>query len=74
MLLKLNAQPVSLAYGPGAEGEFFRLMQMVAKGYPQPFGRVENMRSLVSVNNLCDLIREGLENPSAVGQKILGIR
>jgi len=60
-----------LVYGRGVGGNFRRLLQLVEKGYPLPFGRVENQRSLVSVANLCDLIRECLSNESAAGRTFL---
>lgn len=60
-----------LVYGPGVGGNFFRLMQMVDKGVPMPFAGIDNRRSLVYVENLCDLIRECLANPSAPGSRLL---
>lgn len=60
-----------LVYGPGVGGNFFRLMQMVDKGIPMPFAGIDNRRSLVYVENLCDLIRECLVNPSAPGNRLL---
>ena len=60
-----------LVYGPGVGGNFYRLMKMVSKGVPLPFGRIDNRRSLVGVENLCDLILECLSNPSASGNRFL---
>lgn len=60
-----------LIYGPGVGGNFIRLLQMIDKGYPLPFGRIDNQRSLVGVANLCDLIRECLSNRSAAGRTFL---
>ena len=60
-----------LVYGPGVGGNFARLLKLVDKGIPLPFGLVRNARSLVSVNNLCDLIRECLGNASAAGKRLL---
>jgi len=60
-----------LVYGAGVGGNFFRMLQVVERGYPLPFGRVNNKRSLVSVNNLCDLIRKCIDSPAAVGGKFL---
>lgn len=53
-----------LVYGPGVKANFLRLMSWVANGVPLPLGAVDNKRSLVSVWNLCDLIRTTLESPS----------
>jgi nucleoside-diphosphate-sugar epimerase len=60
-----------LVYGPGVAGNFLRLLRLVDKGIPLPFGLVENVRSLVGVDNLCDLIRECITNHSAVGKRFL---
>jgi len=60
-----------LVYGPGVSGNFLRLMKMVDRGIPLPFALIDNSRSLASVTNLCDLIRECLVNPSAAGQQFL---
>ena len=60
-----------LVYGPGVGGNFLRLLQIVDKGYPLPLGRVLNKRSLVTVRNLCDLTRECIDNPAAVGKTFL---
>ena len=60
-----------LVYGPGVGGNYYRLMKMVSKGVPLPFRRIDNRRSLVGVDNLCDLILECLSNPSASGRRFL---
>lgn len=60
-----------LVYGPGVGGNFVRLLEIVDKGIPLPFGWIENSRSLVSVDNLCDLIRECLANCAASGKRFL---
>jgi nucleoside-diphosphate-sugar epimerase len=46
-----------LVYGPQVRANFLRLMSWVYKGIPLPLGAVVNSRSMVSVWNLCDLIR-----------------
>jgi len=40
-----------LMYGPGAKGNFARLVNAVARGVPLPLGAVTNRRSLLSVAN-----------------------
>jgi UDP-glucose 4-epimerase len=60
-----------LVYGPGVGGNFVRLLGAVDKGVPLPFGLIENFRSLVSVQNLCDLIGECLANTAASGKRFL---
>jgi UDP-4-keto-D-QuiNAc 4-reductase len=53
-----------LVYGPGVRANFLRLMALIDRGIPLPLGGVRNARSLVSVWNLCDLIRTAIEAPS----------
>lgn len=50
-----------LVYGPGVRANFLRLMSWVHGGMPLPLGAVNNLRSMVSVWNLCDLIRHSIE-------------
>jgi UDP-glucose 4-epimerase len=57
-----------LVYGPGVRANFLRLMRWVDKGWPIPFGAVNNARSLVSVWNLCDFIALALASPAAPGR------
>ena len=45
-----------LVYGPGVRANFLRLMDLVESGLPLPFASIDNRRSLVSVENLCDLL------------------
>jgi UDP-glucose 4-epimerase len=46
-----------LVYGRGVGGNFGRLLSLVKKGVPLPVAAIRNKRSLVYVENLCDLIR-----------------
>ncbi len=56
-----------LVYGPGVRANFLRLMRWVDKEWPLPLGAVTNTRSLVSIWNLCDLLRHILTSPIAPG-------
>jgi nucleoside-diphosphate-sugar epimerase len=57
-----------LVYGPGVKANFLALLKWVDRGWPLPFGSVENARSLVSIWNLMDLIAVLLRCPrSAAG-------
>ena len=60
-----------LVYGPGVGGNFVRLIGLIEKGIPLPFSLVENRRSLVSVQNLSDLVVECLRNSAAPGECFL---
>lgn len=57
-----------LVYGPGVRANFLRLMKLVHRGWPLPFGAIRNRRSMVSVWNLCDLLVASLTNPRAAGR------
>jgi len=46
-----------LIYGPGAKGNFMRLMDLALKGWPLPVGALRAQRSMIGVRNLVDLIR-----------------
>ena len=57
-----------LVYGPGAKGNFARLVALVQRGLPLPLASVDNRRSLVFVGNLVDAILRVLEHPAAAGR------
>ena len=56
-----------LVYGPGVGANFRKLMALVNRGAPLPFGAIENRRSLVSVWNLVDFLTRCIANPAAAG-------
>lgn len=60
-----------LIYGTGVKANFKSLVQLVKKGLPLPFGLVNNKRSIVSVDNLIDLIMTCTRKPQATGQIFL---
>lgn len=60
-----------LVYGPGAVGNFRRLMQLARSGIPLPLGSIQNSRSLVALDNLIDLIRVCISDPRAAGETFL---
>jgi nucleoside-diphosphate-sugar epimerase len=60
-----------MIHGPGNKGNLNLLYQLVAKGLPWPLGAFDNRRSFLSIENLCFVINELLENeniPSGVYQ------
>jgi len=62
----------TLIYGPGVKANFASLMSLVSKGIPLPFGSItDNKRSLVSVNNLVDLVVTCIDHPKAANQVFL---
>jgi UDP-glucose 4-epimerase len=61
-----------LVYGPGVKANFASMMKWVNKGIPLPLGGItENKRSLVSIDNLVDLIVTCIEHPNAANQTFL---
>ena len=61
-----------LVYGPGAPGNFGRLLRWVQRGVPLPLGAVtRNRRSLVALDNLVDLLVTCLDHPAAAGEQFL---
>tara|TARA_R110002072_G_scaffold289873_2_gene457212 strand:- start:8416 stop:9327 length:912 start_codon:yes stop_codon:yes gene_type:complete len=53
-----------MIHGPGNKGNLNLLFSFVSKGIWYPFGKYENKRSFVSVENLCFIINELLGNKS----------
>ena len=51
-----------MIHGPNNKGNLNLLYSFVSKGIPYPFGKFENKRSFVSVDNLCFVINELIEN------------
>lgn len=60
-----------LVYGPGVKGNFASMIKLVEKGLPLPLGAIHNQRSLVSVDNLVDLIITCIDHPAAANQVFL---
>ena len=51
-----------MIHGPNNKGNLNLLYSFVANGIPYPFGKYQNQRSFVSVENLCFIIKELIEN------------
>lgn len=60
-----------LVYGPEVKGNFSTMISFLQKGLPLPLGAIFNSRSLVSVDNLVDLITTCLNHPAAANQIFL---
>lgn len=60
-----------MIHGPGNRGNLNLLYQLVSKGLPWPLGDFKNQRSFLSIENMCFVIKELLENdgiPSGIYQ------
>jgi nucleoside-diphosphate-sugar epimerase len=58
-----------MIHGPGNKGNLNLLFKIVSKGIPWPLGTFENKRSFCSIDNLCFIINELINNeaiPSGV--------
>lgn len=60
-----------LVYGPGVKANFLNMMKWLYKGVPLPLGAIHNKRSLVSLDNLVDLIVTCIDHPRAANQTFL---
>lgn len=60
-----------LIYGGNAPGNFERLIRLLAKPVPLPFGAVNNKRSMVYVDNLVDFLILCIDHPNAANQTFL---
>jgi nucleoside-diphosphate-sugar epimerase len=60
-----------LVYGPGVKANFAALMRAVQRGVPLPLGAVDNLRSLVGLDNLVDFIITCARHPAAANQTFL---
>ena len=60
-----------LVYGEGVKGNFLRLLTLINNNIPLPFANINNIRSLVGLDNLIDLIICCLDHPKAAGNTFL---
>lgn len=60
-----------LVYGPGVKANFASMVKWVRAGVPLPLAGLDNRRSLVGLDNLCDFIRCLLTHPAAANQVFL---
>ena len=61
----------ALVSGRGAPGNLNRLARLVHTGLPLPFANVDNQRSFVVIENLCDLLARAAIHPHAGNQAFL---
>lgn len=57
-----------LVYGPGVKGNFARMASWIEKGVPLPFGSIRNLRSMIALENLIDVLVLSLKRPAAKNQ------
>lgn len=60
-----------LVYGPGAPGNFARLLRWARSGFPIPLGALTARRSFVFVGNLASAVLRALQHPRAANRPFL---
>lgn len=60
-----------LVYGAGVKGNFVQMLNVLAKGVPLPLASIQNLRSLIYVENLVDALILCATHPAAAGQTYL---
>jgi nucleoside-diphosphate-sugar epimerase len=60
-----------LIIGPGVKGNLRRLIELVDRGLPLPFGAIANRRSYIALDDLCDLLTLCIVNERAVNELFL---
>lgn len=61
----------SLIFGPAVKANFLKMLQLVNKGLPLPFGGINNKRHFVFIDNLISAICTVIEEPKAANQVYL---
>ena len=59
-----------LVYGPGVRANFLRLIRLVERRLPLPFGAIRNRRSMIYVGNLVELIVLAASSTAAAGRTL----
>lgn len=60
-----------LVYGPHPKGNMLRLLRLIERGMPLPFGAVRNRRSMIGLDNLVSALTTMLTHPAADGRSYL---
>jgi nucleoside-diphosphate-sugar epimerase len=60
-----------LVYGQGVKGNMLSLMRYVDRGYPLPFGGINNKRSFISLDNLADVLLTSATKTECAGRTFL---
>jgi nucleoside-diphosphate-sugar epimerase len=60
-----------MVYGPGARGNFRRLVRLVRAGVPLPLGAATAAKSFIGIDNLADAVVRAVEHPRAANETFL---
>jgi nucleoside-diphosphate-sugar epimerase len=55
-----------LVYGPGSPGNMARLIRLIERGLPLPFGSIRNRRSFIFIDNLVDALATIVNQSQAI--------
>ena len=71
ILLDLVIVRPPLVYGPGAPGNFGKLLRAAKRGARLPLGSIDNERDFIGLDNLADLLLLAATHPAAAGRTFL---
>jgi nucleoside-diphosphate-sugar epimerase len=60
-----------LVFGRGAKANLHRLMRLAASGWPLPFAAIDNRRSWIHVDDLCELLLRCAQHDAAAGRAFI---
>lgn len=60
-----------LVYGLRVKANFANVVKLIKKGWPLPFGRVHNKRSMIAIDNLIAFIKLCMSHPAAANELFL---
>jgi UDP-glucose 4-epimerase len=69
--MEISIIRLPLVYGPGVKGNFSSLVRLADTPYPLPFGKINNLRSLLYIGNLVNFIQCVIDHPRAADQAFL---
>tara|TARA_A100001011_G_scaffold329165_1_gene354282 strand:- start:3527 stop:4501 length:975 start_codon:yes stop_codon:yes gene_type:complete len=69
--LEVVVMRLPLVYGFGVKGNMLKLIKLINSGIPLPFSLVKNKRSLISVENLVDILIKCIDHPNVTGKTFL---
>jgi UDP-glucose 4-epimerase len=68
--MSITAIRTPMIFGPGAAGNFGRLLSAVRAGVPLPFGLINNRRAFLGIDNLTSFIQHCLSAPNSPRFKV----
>jgi len=61
----------TIVFGPGAKGSFKTLFKILSFGIPLPFKDINNVRSMIGISNLIDILVLCIEDERATNKKFV---